>query len=195
MFPLTSVIDTFNRPDEDPVTGYTRIFGTARLQVTGNALAATGGIGVRYLADGGFPSNDQEAFASISTVSFSVGDTVDILVRSNGTTYYYAELAVVVGPAFAMRLFSDAGAISSAVPCPTPQAGSVFGIRINSTTIQAWLGGNLILSADDNLIASGSQIGVGLGGTAFQLDNFGGGNVVYERPMISSHFSVQLRAS
>jgi hypothetical protein len=198
-FPLPSsgLIDDYNRADENPITGYTKILGGAgdNLQIINNQLCGTSNSPALYAKNGVTFGDDQEAFCTIATVSAEVGEIIQIVLRYNGTNFYYAELGIALGPIYTIRLAHDSGAVSGLLAAPTPNPGSVFGARIRGQTFAAFLDGSVLVTRNTSLIPSGSGVGIGCEFTNWRLDDFSAGNSPVETPCVSLNFNFNIRAA
>lgn len=189
-FPSTPLLDTFNRADEDPVTGWTKLFASDNdLKVLNNQL--TGPINSRAVFDALTPADDQEVYVSVSAGSTSgggSGNRLYLLLRITGQTsddatgYYVSVLAAVVR-LYRIDSFSSLEELASFSLGVSLTVGDRLGARVVGDLFEVWAniqgaGWQQIITATDSTYPTG-KIGLGVGtlGDELLLDNFGGGSV------------------
>lgn len=180
-FPTTPILDNFNRPDENPLSGggawiSPLISGSESLSLVSNEIK-------RLTTDWGgslydtLYSPDQEIYITITNI---VGDSkISLYLRLQKPTTpldgytldYFHNLNLA---RFTRR---DAGVIVQlgSLVTLTLQVGDVLGLRIQGTTLEGFVNGNSIGSRVDSVLGSSGYLAVEAGNTSFTLDNFGGG--------------------
>ena len=177
-FPTTPIIDNFNRANEDPLAGYTKVSGSGQLGIVSNQLVRTQAVAAYVVKDGLPVSPNQEAYFTI--VTQGAADAISsVLLRATGDTFY--RVGIAPGTPWKLVLERwDSGVDTpiggSPVTVGTYNDGDQFGARINGSKIDAFLNGLVIGSVEDANIASGEQIGLQVSASPWVVDNFGGGN-------------------
>lgn len=174
------LLDNFNRANENPIVGYTKVIGGVgdELQILDNQLCGTSDSPAICVKDGTSFGNDQEAYCTIATVATTPGRIIEIVLRYNGTNFYYAELGVALGPVYTIRLLHDSGAVSGLISLGVvPQPGSVFGARIFGSRFEAFLDGQILVGRTTTLIPSGYGVGIGCESAEWRLDDFSAGSI------------------
>ena len=190
-FPTTSVLDTFNRPDENPLAsgwlGPLTFTGENQLKVLSNQAAGT-------TADPSFNSSywnttygpDVEAYAKVPAIN--IGNRIEIYARIvdvhpiDGTDAYCVSVA---GTAWTLRKITNSSSVAiGAIETLTALAANdEFGIEIVGTTLNAWhkpVAGawTLLFSRTDSTWTTAGFTGLRCFGDIFRIDDFGGGNRV-----------------
>lgn len=188
-FPSTAVLDGFNRGNEDPATGWTKVF-TSDGDVKVLSTQLTGPISSRAVFTSLTPADDQEAFVSISSGTTSgggLGNRVFLLLRITGETSDDATGYYIIGQSSAIRLyridsFSSLEQLAEATLDASLTTGDQVGMRAIGDVLEAWVniqgaGWILIASATDSTYPSG-KIGLGVSSNddSLLLDDFGGGD-------------------
>jgi len=191
-FPRTPILDTFNRANENPMTGWTDFPSGSGLEVISNQ-AASGSTGVQ---DGAYFNT------SINSADVEVYVTIAALPTNLGSTVLYARNdpagGGIVGDNYAIRHTVDAGTdyifISrhdNSVSSPLASyrqdlaAGDGLGMRCVGSTIQAWvrISGiwTMIGEVEDGTYPGGgtyNKVAVAhfeTGAPSVRWDDFGGG--------------------
>lgn len=190
-FPGTGLLDLFNRANEDPLTGWTKLHTSDNdLKVVSNQL--TGPINSRAVFDAITPADDQEVYVSVSggeTSGGAFGRRFYLLLRITGQTsddatgYYVFALSSVVR-LYRIDSFSSLEELASFSLGAPLTAGDQVGARVIGDAFEVWVniqgsGWHPMATATDSTYPSG-KIGLGVGAESNELlvDNFGGGSVV-----------------
>lgn len=196
VFPTTSVLDDFNRANENPLSqggnwpGPT-YSGLSTLQLLSNVVGSTGADGSRYRTETFGPNS--EAFLTVSTLGTASGHYVGVEVRvatPNTATIDTYEVAIEWG-----------GVSWNAVTVYEVTNGSFA--QLGATITQSWtagdgLGEEIIGSGANNItvyrrsgstwsslgqrsdatITAAGNISAVIGSTTPRIDDFGGGTIV-----------------
>lgn len=192
-FPSTSILDNFNRANENPIAGGWSAnpvyFGISTARVVSNTLRArnTGTDTIAHPYWNTTFAANQEAYVTVSDAS-TVSDVL-VLCRAtdvNTGTFLNDHYAVrMTGGNFSLReTINDTDADLASV-AQTLSSGDSLGIRCNSTTISGWYkasGGSWVklLQVTDNSLTGSGFIGIMLTVTSSgtgDLDDFGGGEL------------------
>lgn len=192
-FPTTSVLDNFNRADENPLSGggnwggSTSVFAAATtniLKVSTNQAAGNFiGTNSSYWAASTFGPNC-EAYVTIPTVAAVFSYVYARLVNTGTSSVngYAVAADVLGGNIIAYRI--DAGVLTSIKSAAQAWAnGDSLGISVVGTTITlyykaaagAW---TAVSTVTDSTYSAAGNIAAGTVGTSPRLDDFGGGTVV-----------------
>jgi hypothetical protein len=189
-FPSTSVLDDFDRADEDPATGWSWTVGDEG-QVLSNEAGASNADGVVsgvHTATGDV--QDCEAYLTLRA-----GGALVALVHARnqsstgGFDNTYEVLYNTAGNVQLVRRQSGFNDLGTVVTGRSPQAGDCVGIRVIGTRLEAWLkrvgeSWERILTATDTAFTSG-YIGFGSGSDdARRWDDFGGGEISGDSPSL-----------
>lgn len=195
-FPTTTVLDTFDRADENPLasanwTNKTRSNNQNAPRIVSNQL---GNVDATFAASAWWNLEQfaapLEAFVTIANISSDVG--VDYMITSPGGTTpdFYRFQTAVATPGFQLfrvdngtfTAIGNGGAGWSA----TIGVGDTFGVHLESTTLHTFYhrpsGGSwtVIGTSVDTTYTSGTGfIGVGMGANAsVRANDFGGGATI-----------------
>ncbi len=188
-FPTTSILDAFNRADENPLgngtwSALSIIGGTARLKlVTNQAAGTTAGLNSNYWSAATF-GPDTEVFATIPTLS---GNTHDVYLRlanagSASVNGYMVEADALGGTVTVYRIDASTPTALGAPISQTITAADSLGASIVGSTITAWykVGAGAWTSLgtrSDATYSAAGNIGASIDGTTGRLDDFGGGTI------------------
>lgn len=192
-FPATSVLDNFNRADENPLangnwTGPIEN-GNSQLKLATNVVtSAAAAQGTSYWSAQQFNA-DQEAFCDISHKTGASGKVQAIWLRVQNPNNASTAAAYIVIAASLDNLmqfykltsghtYTHLGSDIS----QTMTAGDSFGARITGTTLEGWYlvaGGSWtqLGTRSDGSISGAGYIGAEVDDQSGTIDNFGGGNV------------------
>lgn len=179
-FPVTSVLDDFNRANENPPTGWTDLAGDAA--VISNQLGQTVANSGVYWSSA-IASANQEAYVTIPDLA-NGGDSVSLRVRREpGVDDGYKCFYIKGSPDYVTISRPDNTEIS-AVAMPAFAAGGALGLRAKGSTISSWFkpageGWQQVDSVTDTSndgSGSKNKLAVFLGPNVSQTaDDFGGG--------------------
>lgn len=183
-FPTTSILDNFNRPDEDPLSGggawIAPLFpGWSHLSLVSNEAKRLTSNWGGCLYDTLY-NKDQEIYVTITNIS---GD---------GRMFMYARLQKPTDPTIGYSLDyyhtynrlrfarwdSNSYVQLGASVTITLKAGDVVGFRIQGTTFEGFVNGNSVGSRVDSNYQLSGYLAVELHNTSIRIDDFGGGEVV-----------------
>jgi hypothetical protein len=183
-FPLTGVLDNFNRADENPIAGlWSGPVKTLPLLLVGNQASSSapqGTLGASYY--NGQLAADMEAFVTVAVAPVSPNRTgVYVRVQNPGGTYggyLFAYRASINGFQF-IRDDNATFTILGANVTQTVSAGDSIGLRIVGSTLTGFYkpaGGawTVIGQRTDSTYSGPGYIGLATSDTASRLDDFGG---------------------
>lgn len=186
-FPTTPILDTFNRANEDPATGWTDI-GTPGLAVVSNQLAQTAPAGNAYF-NTPCTSPDQEVYAQIA-VKPSAPNEIIMNVRRNpgggGADEGYMVWFITQAGTDQIQMRDPLDGILFTGNVEL-SVGDWFGMSAVGTLFTAWYhkvttGWVALGSANDSMndgTGNKNKLSVYLGDdSTTKIDNFGGGDVV-----------------
>lgn len=192
-YPTTSVLDTFTRGDEDPLTNFSSVFGVfgdvfRLVSNTINADSLINGVATGYWTASTF-GPDCEAYVDVSTKPTANGEYISVFARAQevgaATADLYDVRAEVAAGADVWSINVVTNAAGSRLGDTFTQeysAGDAIGIRCVGNQIQAWYrtGGSwsMIAEREDGTYSNAGYIGTGVDNTSGYLDNFGGGTMV-----------------
>ncbi len=190
-FPITSILDNFNRANENPLANGTwtcpMIGGFANLQIVSNQVDSSGGgDGSCYWSAASFGA-DAEAYVTISTLP-SAPDCVTLMARTSGENSssfngYQAVYCAVSGAnndTFTLRRWLNASFVAIASGIQEASAGDSIGIEVIGTTVRmlykpaagSW---TQILSTTNSEVSGSGHVGLSVNGQTARVDDFGGG--------------------
>jgi hypothetical protein len=185
-FPLTPVLDTATRADENPATGWTYPLwvGNASLKIASNQLTAVAGTGSGVLSRAPF-DNNSEVHAKCN----AAGGGFELYLCASGTgqgnnnliTTYFLNYGIA--GANILRVYKWNLGVITVLGADIAQAftaGDSMGLRRNGTTLEVWykVGSGLWTlktTRTDSAIMTGGRIGAVMSATT-NLQNFGGGS-------------------
>lgn len=187
-FPVTAVLDNFNRADTGPPPSASWTTGSG----TGHKVASN----LCVINDvAGCASNwntsqnvNQEAYATVAAVP-SVGDGFGLLARVQnaaatfGSDHIYLSVVPVTGAGNdTLQVFKYISSVYTQLGADVAlgadiTVNDVFGMRLMRSEIQVYYGGTLRATRTDSDLLSGGYPGVDNGGATGSWDNFGGGSV------------------
>ncbi len=189
-FPRTSVLDDFNRANEDPAVGWTNVFASETgIKVLDNQ--ATGPINSRSVYAGFVPADDQEAYVSVSTGSTSGGGSGErffLLLRVTGepsddATGYFVTAVSTVVRLYRLDSLASFELLDTFSLVDPLTAGDQLGARAIDDVLEVAVniqggGWERVIIATDSTYPSGSiGLGVGSSADALLVDDFGGGSL------------------
>lgn len=195
-FPSTSLLDTFNRPDENPTTRFDDgMGGIANGQIVNHAVQHVPDVWVEtFWADSRY-GPDAEAWGQLETTPNQNGDAVHLYVRASGATtmvsgYKLTWLFQGNTESDSLEIFrSDEATLTqlSIISGFHMAAGDRLGFRVVGSLLTAWhqpVNGTWteITHASDSTYTGSGSIGFGIDnqGTAqIRISEFGGGTVTY----------------
>lgn len=190
-FPTTGTLDSFDRPNENPASGWTSPVVPARpdgVKIDGGRLAPA----VDYSEYSACLNEsecgpDSEAYVTLASTHLSVAPTVYLFLRINdpgGNACNGYACRVEYGYMAGYRIFridngtpSQIAAGPVGTPLLAPGQSLGFAAVANRLVVYRQVNGqwNGALEATDNTYAGTGLIGVGGYGYPHHLDNFGGG--------------------
>ncbi len=187
-FPVTGVLDTFNRANGALGTGWGG--STGSYSITSNQLDVGTGGNIHW--SGSVFGANQEAFVTLSTIDPNSAE-IDLLLKSQSTTNYSPGVIEVWFKPSTKQVqvwtYSTAqGWVVRGSPIAAPfVAGDQFGARVNAAgLVSVYRNGVLLGTANVSAwtyAASGGAIGLWFDTSSNSLaDNFGGGNAVIVAP-------------
>ncbi len=201
-FPTTSLIDAFDRADENPVAAPwggapTRtVANQDNIRILSNQLAR--GAGAQSGGGGWYATSyaaDQEAWLTVATMSAagSAGLNARIVSPNTGAVDYY-EWAYTVGTGWRMFKVVDNvyTQIGSTVTTPALASGDGTGFELIGSTLRGlhrvsgvW---SQIMFVTDTTLTAGGFIGAVMTDAAARCDDFGGGVVVVAPTSLRSQY-------
>ena len=184
MFPITPILDDFNRADENPIVGYVPIGRGGNVKIVSNQATAATSDGQVY-RNSPLSSNDHQAYITVANVG-NLGSHFEIVLRDyDGVQNFFYEIAFNNGDPWFVYFRKYTGAftqIGTNVTIPSIVANDIVGASVGGSKITAFLNGVELTSVYDTTITLGRYIGFGCGDTTLRLDNFGGGTNQLEVP-------------
>ena len=182
-FPSTPILDDFNRPDEDPMTGWTDTGGG--WEIVSNQMVQGGFDPANSRYDTQFNS-DQEFYVTIVTASTTDNASISTYARlTTGWNGYSVGWLKKSGTDELVinRLDSGVPTQLGATILLELGDGDKLGFRAVGSTIEAWTdtGGGWTLSGsrtDSTYSGAERTAFYGAGDTTWVLDDFGGGSII-----------------
>lgn len=185
-FPVTRILDTFNRADEEPITGWTDSSGDG-LRVSSNLCLAGTGVGTGGSASWGVSfAVNQEGYFTWSTITAPGTDAIYVYLRLQTDSdylsdHYETEFVTASGAnndvvAFWKRVGGVWTQLGADTALGTDYViGDQLGGRIIGSEITAWRNGVQVGSRTDTDITLAGFIGLYVGDPLTTADDFGGG--------------------
>lgn len=185
--PSTGILDTFNRANENPMSGWSHLYNS--LAVVSNQAAGNNAVENVAVWNGGSYGPDVEAYVTIATKPGN-GESVGVYARLQDT----GSIATLDG--YVVSLTAQSGTdeveiirFTNAVPqllgsaiSVEFNAGDKLGIQIVDDTITAWRhdGSTWINlgSRTDSTYTGAGAFGMLIEGTTGRLEDFGGGSLI-----------------
>ncbi len=181
-FPLTAVIDDFNRANGAIGGNYTIPTGVGSMNVSSNTAvaAAANAIAIRNTLS----YQAVEVYATLSTkpadgnVALLFWRTVQVGAATTIDGYILRITAVAGAGNDTIMVQSMTNGVPTTIGATITQeisAGDVLGIRMIGSSIEVFRNGTSLGTRSDSTYTATGQIGIGLSATSGAWDNFGGG--------------------
>lgn len=184
-FPNTSLLDNFNRANEDLDVSANWVQNAAdddSMRIVSNQVEGnTSGTYFGNIWNTALSSDDHEAWIDIATKGNNGQIIGALYIRTNdptGTPTGYYIYVTQQGGTDTVNCDRYSGTSFTGIGSTYNQewsAGDQLGASISGTTIEAFINGTSIGTWTDSTYSTGKYIGANLQGTVAELDDFGGG--------------------
>lgn len=184
-FPASSILDSFDRADENPLsTGWASIGTTNQLKLLSHQAAGIGATNNRSRYTTTAFGNDIESFCTVA-VKPETGAFVELwlgLVDGSTDAFdgYRVIFEVLSGPDLISFGMVTNGGFSPIGPTKSVEinVGDTIGGRRTGSILNAYINGVEIITVTDGTHIAGGQIGLGIFSTVGRVVSFGGGAMI-----------------
>ena len=185
-FPATSVLDTFNRADENPLAGgwgNVVFSGNSKHRIVSNKCQSQASVGTTQVWDTA-PAADQEAY-----VTNTDGTRVELMLRvtnentGNITCYFVIFYGSANNEVDIYKVINNSFTALATPTClVSSAAGDIVGVRVAGTTLTIWQNGALRYTLTDSAVTGVGKLALSIHSPLFNVDSFGGGTYTIVSP-------------